>query len=176
MEVPQNNILGFILSELNNNIEIIREENPQENRENNKCSKEFIDSLKEIEMDKPNISCSICLEEFKIGDKCIKLPCKDQSHYFHNETETCTGIKKWLEKSNTCPMCRTEFPKENTEESVEENNEEREGQMRNIDNRIQFMLNSILNQRITILNPQEIIEREEQRQLDAAIQASLEDQ
>ena len=32
MEVPQNNILGYILSELNNNIEIIREENPQENK------------------------------------------------------------------------------------------------------------------------------------------------
>ena len=45
MEAPSNNILGFILSELNNNIEIIREQNPQENRENNKCSKEFIDSL-----------------------------------------------------------------------------------------------------------------------------------
>ena len=38
------------------------------------------------------------------------------------------------------------------------------------------MLNSILNRRITILNPQEIIEMEEQRQLDEAIQASLEDQ
>lgn len=174
MEAPSNNILGFILSELNNNIEIIREQNPQENRENNKCSKEFIDSLEEIEMDKPNISCSICLEEFKIGEKCIKLPCKDQSHYFHNENETCTGIKKWLEKSNTCPVCRSEFPKENNEGPAERNNEETEGQIRNIDNRIQFMLNSVLNQRITILNPQEIIEMEEQRQLDAAIQASLE--
>jgi len=175
MEVPQNNILGFILSELNGQMETMIEENlNSEHRENNSCSKEFIDSLEEIEMDKPNISCSICLEEFKIGENCIKLPCKGQSHYFHNETESCTGIKKWLEKSNTCPMCRTEFPKENNEEeSTEENSEE---QIRNIDNRIQFMLNSILNQRITILNPQEIIEREEQRQLDAAIQASLEDQ
>ena len=45
-----------------------------------------------------------------------------------------------------------------------------------MDNRVQFMLNSMLNQRIRIMNPQEIIEMEEQRQLDAAIQASLEDQ
>tara|TARA_B100001123_G_C15337318_1_gene1033334 strand:+ start:1953 stop:2480 length:528 start_codon:yes stop_codon:yes gene_type:complete len=175
MEVP-NNILRFILSELNGQIENIREETNATNATNSRASKEFIDSLEEIEMDKPNITCSICLEEFKIGDKCLRLPCKGQSHYFHNENDTCTGIKKWLEKSNTCPICRTEFPKENLTETINEDIEEEERIIRDMDNRVQFMLNSMLNQRIRIMNPQEIIEMEEQRQLDAAIQASLEDQ
>ena len=100
----------------------------------------------------------------------------DADHYFHNENDTCTGIKKWLEKSNTCPICRTEFPKENLTETINEDIEEEERIIRDMDNRVQFMLNSMLNQRIRIMNPQEIIEMEEQRQLDAAIQASLEDQ
>jgi len=161
-------ILGMILSELNSEIENINEQNEQ--NEPNKTSKAFIDSLEEIEMDKPNITCSICLDEFKLGDKCIQLPCKDHSHYFHNEKENCLGIKKWLHKSNTCPVCRTEFPKE--ESNIPETNQG--NIVRQLDNRAQFILNSILYRRLP--GPQRIIEMEEQRQLDAAIQASLEEQ
>jgi hypothetical protein len=172
MEEPPHNILRFILSELNSQIELSRE-NIQENKPD-KTSKEFIESLEEIEMDKPGISCPICLEDFNLGDKCIKLPCKDYPHYFHNEKENCMGIKKWLEKSNTCPVCRTEFPKESETETALDSEEERI--IQDMDNRVQFLLNSVLNQGMRVLNPQELIEMEEQRQINAAIEASLEDQ
>ena len=107
----------------------MRENIPQENQ-NKLPSKEFIESLVEIENDKENLSCSICLEEFKIGEKCIKLPCKDHPHYFHKGNEKCPGIMKWFEKSNTCPVCRTEFPCENNPiiEADEEINTETSGQ------------------------------------------------
>ena len=181
MEEPPHNILRFILSELNSQIELSRENIQENNRENkpDKTSKEFIESLEEIEMDKPGISCPICLEDFNLGDKCIKLPCKDHPHYFHNEKENCMGIKKWLEKSNTCPVCRTEFPKESETETTEGGNEEdseEERIIQDMDNRVQFLLNSVLNQDMRVINHQELIEREEQRQIDLAIQSSLEDQ
>jgi len=161
------NILSFILSELNSQIELDRG-NIQEN-ETEKTSKEFIESLEEIEMNKSDISCSICLEDFNVGDKCIKLPCKDHPHYFHNEKENCMGIKKWLMKSNTCPVCRTEFPKGTDTDISEE-------LIQDMDNRAQLLLNSILYRGIRVINPQELIEIEEHRQLDAAIEASLVDQ
>ena len=34
-------------------------------------------------------------------------------NYFHVNNDNCPGIKNWLETNNTCPLCRTEFPKEN---------------------------------------------------------------
>jgi len=44
-------------------------------------------------------SCSICLEEFEVGEKLLKLPC---NHYFH---PNC--IKPWLtERQPTCPLCK----------------------------------------------------------------------
>lgn len=42
--------------------------------------------------------CSICLNEMKIDDKLIILPCK---HYYHKEC-----IAEWFKKSKTCPECR----------------------------------------------------------------------
>ena len=82
---------------------------------NNNTSTEFINNLEEIditdEIIEKNSECSICLESFKKGDKCIKLPCKDNPHYFHVNNENCPGIKDWLKTNNTCPLCRTEFPK-----------------------------------------------------------------
>ena len=75
------------------------------------ASVEFIQSLKESTIDQDNITCSICLEGFKENEKCIQLPCKDNPHYFHAGNENCPGIIEWLNKSNTCPLCRTEFPK-----------------------------------------------------------------
>ena len=43
-------------------------------------------------------NCPICLENFKIGDKYIILPC---IHSFHDDC-----IKNWMNKNNTCPICK----------------------------------------------------------------------
>ena len=75
-------------------------------------SEEFINNLDEFTVDteflKKETQCSICLEDFKEGDKCVRLPC-EEPHVFHNESEGCS-VLPWLRRNNTCPMCRHEFP------------------------------------------------------------------
>jgi len=51
-------------------------------------------------------SCVVCMEDFKDGDSCIKLPCSSR-HIFH---ENC--IMPWLKTHNTCPTCRHELEPE----------------------------------------------------------------
>lgn len=166
------------------------------------CSEEFINNLDEFLVDeeilKKELQCSICLDEFKLGDKCVLLPCKDgESHYFHSGCDNCSGIKEWLKRKNTCPMCRTEFPTENTTnepilsgsgrtsdifQSVTlhtsiippVNNTESEDTIieniipnpNNLENRITNIITSYIN---------DMNEIEEQRNIQLAIQASLND-
>jgi hypothetical protein len=111
-----NNIFSIFNSNIGNNF-TNASMNPESN---NGVSEEFKNNLEEIIVDEEFISkekqCSICLEEFKLGEKYIKLPCQtekeDEKHIFHSGNDTCSGIKPWLERNNTCPMCRTEFPKD----------------------------------------------------------------
>ena len=178
------NILNSIIQELNNDLEQVVEN--QGNQEDNYklATKEFIDSLEEVEIDRDDITCSICLEEFKKGEKCIRLPCQEP-HYFHTNNENCLGIKKWLEKSNTCPMCRTEFP---CVEAPRVEQPRLEINVEEIDQRLETVLNGILQRHAVPIprhihifnparfNPARLIQREEERQLQAAIQASLQNQ
>lgn len=193
MDLPNGNInrgnfnfVSFILNGLGNEInnEINNGINNGINNEPKRSSKDFIDSLEEIEITEikeKGQTCHLCLEDFEIGDKCFELPCKDHKHLFHTEKDGCMGIKKWLEKSNTCPVCRTEFPHEGQGEQVGQGEEHR-GVEREIEinlneiNRMRQLIGEILNNNIRILSPQEVIEMEEQRQLEEAIQASLEEQ
>ncbi|CAL4202774.1 unnamed protein product, partial [Meganyctiphanes norvegica] len=46
--------------------------------------------------------CSVCLKEWCVGDETKELPC---THKFH---PGC--ILPWLNKTNSCPMCRHELP------------------------------------------------------------------
>ncbi|KAL4634001.1 hypothetical protein ACB092_04G165200 [Castanea dentata] len=46
------------------------------------------------------VDCAVCLENFKMGDKCRLLPnCR---HSFHVQC-----IDSWLLKTPICPICRT---------------------------------------------------------------------
>uniref|UniRef100_A0A5B7BV41 Putative RING-H2 finger protein ATL56-like n=1 Tax=Davidia involucrata TaxID=16924 RepID=A0A5B7BV41_DAVIN len=55
--------------------------------------------LEEGENNRP-MDCAVCLENFKLGDKCRLLPnCK---HSFHAQC-----IDSWLLKTAICPICRT---------------------------------------------------------------------
>ena len=116
-----NNIFSIFNSNIGNNFTNASINGENTTGENNTgVSEEFKNNLEEVIADEEFISkekqCSICLEEFKLGDKYIKLPCKteneDEKHIFHSGNDTCSGIKPWLERNNTCPMCRTEFPKD----------------------------------------------------------------
>ncbi|KAI5926742.1 hypothetical protein F4810DRAFT_484091 [Camillea tinctor] len=42
--------------------------------------------------------CTICIDDMKLGDEAIVLPCK---HWFH---EACVVL--WLKEHNSCPVCR----------------------------------------------------------------------
>lgn len=59
-------------------------------------------------------TCTICMEEFKVGDVVTKLQsCK--ACYFHLGgsavgQEDCGGIITWLKDEHTCPNCRQEVP------------------------------------------------------------------
>jgi hypothetical protein len=46
-------------------------------------------------------TCSVCKEEFNIGNKMMDLPC---NHYFH---EDC--LMPWLNQHDSCPICRFEL-------------------------------------------------------------------
>ncbi|XP_019055076.1 PREDICTED: E3 ubiquitin-protein ligase RNF13-like [Nelumbo nucifera] len=45
------------------------------------------------------VDCAVCLENFKVGDKCRLLPCR---HSFH-----ANCVDSWLLKTPICPICRT---------------------------------------------------------------------
>jgi E3 ubiquitin-protein ligase AIP2 len=48
--------------------------------------------------------CSVCQEEFPPHGKAQKMPC---GHFFHVDC-----LVEWLEKHNTCPLCRHQLPSE----------------------------------------------------------------
>lgn len=167
------------------------------------AKKEFVDSLEEITVDQEmidqKIACSICLDEFNINEKCIKLPCENP-HYFHigENKEECEGVLPWFQLNHNCPVCRCEFPEEE-KEVLEENNleedqedevlEEEQGNdsVNELMNRFNQLLREdpieniifppLINQpRLINMNQiiYDVIDREEDRQLQEAIRLSLE--
>jgi len=80
----------------------------EQEKEETKTSSMFINSLVDfIVISKEQLEgkdCAVCLKCPEVGDITHKLPC---AHKFH---KNC--IVEWLKKINSCPMCRTEFPKE----------------------------------------------------------------
>ena len=95
----------------------ILQESMEDEPHDKPAKKDFIDSLQEITVDQEmidrKVSCSICLDEFKINEKCIKLPCENP-HYFHigENKDECEGILPWFKLNHNCPVCRCEFPEE----------------------------------------------------------------
>lgn len=163
---PPHNFIQMLNSIVQNNNIILRTEiiniNNITEESNRGCSEEYINNLEDKTIDdeifKKGLQCSICLEDFKLNDKYIALDC-DEPHIFHSGCETCSGIKEWLKRNNTCPMCRKEFP----------TNSENNNSLPNpndLDNRISNIITNYIN---------EIEESNEQRELQMAIEASLND-
>ncbi len=113
----------------------------------------FIDTLPEVdvtrEMVDRNLECSLCLESFREGEKCIELPCTGQPHYFHkgDNPDLCSGIKPWFEVNHTCPVCRCDFP-----ERVEGNQNENNNNMNENDDTIIINENQRLDEIDTEIN------------------------
>jgi len=163
---PPHNFIQMLNSIVQNNNIILRTEiiniNNITEESNRSCSEEYINNLEETDVDeellKKKLQCSICLEDFKLNDKYIALDC-DEPHIFHSGCETCSGIKEWLKRNNSCPLCRKEFPM----------NSENNNSLPNpnaLENRISNIITNYIN---------EIQETNEQRELQMAIEASLND-
>ena len=77
---------------------------PLINSHNNNNNKNISGLLEDIEITEQILnkddskSCTICLEDYDIGEKICYLPC---FHYFHSEC-----IKDWTKKSDKCPVCK----------------------------------------------------------------------
>jgi len=63
-----------------------------------------------------NSTCTMCFDEFKLGDLVTRLPC---GHFFHlgeknaafPDNECCPGVLKWLSgHANSCPNCKFVVP------------------------------------------------------------------
>ena len=161
------------------------------------AKKDFINSLEEITVDQEmidqKISCSICLDEFNINDKCIKLPCENP-HYFHigKNKDECEGVLPWFKLNHNCPVCRCEFPEEEKEVLEENNLEEQEDEV--LEEQGNDSVNELMNRFNQLLREDSIeniifpsfinrpnvhqmidnaIDQEEDRQLQEAIRLSL---
>lgn len=65
-------------------------------------------------------SCSICLDEYELGEQIRVLPCQ---HTFHSEC-----IFPWLtERSPTCPLCKAMFEAVHVEEEAEQDEQQQDG-------------------------------------------------
>lgn len=74
-----------------------------------KCSRYSVGEATSI--DGLHDSCSVCLEEFQVGEVIRNLPC---THPFHKDC-----VDKWLYKKHSCPLCKYDILKgehENTSE------------------------------------------------------------
>ena len=83
------------------------------NNDNNKygsppAAKSEVEKLKKYDLTKEKLlsfgnenTCSVCKEEFVIGNKLVDLPCQ---HYFHEEC-----LMPWLNQHDSCPICRYEL-------------------------------------------------------------------
>lgn len=73
------------------------------------ASKASIDALKSVEIceEGEKGECSICLDDWEIGEIVKEMPCK---HRFHGDC-----VEKWLKIHGSCPICRYKMPEENGE-------------------------------------------------------------
>ncbi|GBP05480.1 E3 ubiquitin-protein ligase RNF181 [Eumeta japonica] len=66
------------------------------------ASKKAVEELSDITINTTGKQCPVCLKKFSNGEKVKLMPCE---HSFHS---TC--ILTWLNKTNSCPLCRHELP------------------------------------------------------------------
>jgi hypothetical protein len=80
---------------------------------NNSSKNEVLNSVS-ISCCEGSKECCICQNNMNCGDIVLKLPC---THCYH---EGC--ILQWLDKHNTCPMCRHQMPVNTTGKSLKPSN------------------------------------------------------
>lgn len=66
------------------------------------AQKEAVEAMPIVKIQEDSFQCSVCLEDFGIGDEAKEMPCK---HRFHGEC-----ILPWLDLHSSCPVCRYQLP------------------------------------------------------------------
>jgi len=61
----------------------------------------------EYDLENGSDECSVCLEKFALDESALRIPC---GHLFHQDC-----VRKWLQSSNQCPVCRYELPTDDAE-------------------------------------------------------------
>ncbi|OMO82720.1 Zinc finger, RING-type [Corchorus olitorius] len=61
----------------------------------------MVDLTNKVVIEKANVGCPICLEDFMVGTEAVVMRC---SHLFHH---VC--IIPWIAKKTQCPVCRSEL-------------------------------------------------------------------
>ena len=121
------NILNYILNNDNNRYG----SPPASQSEIKKLNKYTLTKDKLINFGTEN-TCSVCKEDFVIGNKMMDLPC---NHYFHEEC-----LMPWLNQHDSCPICRFEL-------KTDDDDYEKMKLQRNINqNRNNHIQNIIINQ------------------------------
>ena len=102
----------YMLQDYNDNLDNIINQimlNDTNKYGNPPAAKKAIEKLKKYKINKKKIkefgfenSCSVCKDEFNIGEECLAMPC---NHYFHRNC-----LLPWLKERNSCPVCRYELP------------------------------------------------------------------
>lgn len=79
------------------------------------ATSEQIASLEKLNNnDKDDIFCAICQDKIKIGETYSSMPCK--THLYHSQC-----IEEWLQRDNSCPICRVPIELKNDNDSVMNN-------------------------------------------------------
>lgn len=160
---PNNFNMANLLNILNNNNILNRSFNDQGGAKKH-CSASFINELEQVVItneDADNkLCCAICQDNFKMGEKVLKLPCQDP-HYYHFESdkELCEGILPWLKDNNSCPICREGFPEEQNNQEKQENMEPpniEEGAEEGTENDPIQDINDMMHRMITMMQPPNI--------------------
>ncbi|KAE8745377.1 E3 Ubiquitin-Protein Ligase [Frankliniella occidentalis] len=71
------------------------------------ASKKAVEDLKVSTVQREGDQCPVCLKNFDKGEQVKEMPCQ---HSFH-----LGCILPWLQKTNSCPLCRHELPTDDEE-------------------------------------------------------------
>ncbi|KAL7618947.1 E3 ubiquitin-protein ligase SIRP1 [Lactuca sativa] len=77
------------------------------------AQKQAVEAMPTVKIDENSVQCSVCLDDFEVGNEAKEMPCK---HKFHSKC-----ILPWLELHSSCPVCRFELPSDETRPGQETN-------------------------------------------------------
>ncbi|XP_044482223.1 E3 ubiquitin-protein ligase SIRP1-like [Mangifera indica] len=83
------------------------------------AQKEAVEAMPSVKVAETS-ECSVCLEDFEIGEEVKEMPCK---HKFHSGC-----ILPWLELHSSCPVCRYQMPADESKLESERSRNSRENE------------------------------------------------